>query len=120
MSEGDGSNEGGGMPLDLSGLLNKAREVKERMETAQETAAQIRVEGNAGGGMVVAEANGNGQILRISIEQSLFEGGDKEMIEDLTVAAANQAINKGKAAMQDELSKVTGGIPMPFDISKIF
>ncbi len=116
-------NEDGGlgsMNLDLGGLLDKARQVKEQMEQAQATAAQVRVEGNAGGGMVVAEANGAGQIMRLSIEQGLFETGDKAMIEDLTVAAVNQAVAKGKAAMQEEMAKVTGGVQMPFDISKLF
>ena len=110
----------GSMPLDLGGLLNKAREVKDQMEQAQATAAKVRVEGNAGGGMVVAEANGAGQVLRISIEQGLFDTGDKAMIEDLAVAAVNQAVSKGKAAMQEEMAKVTGGVQMPFDLSKLF
>jgi DNA-binding YbaB/EbfC family protein len=119
MTDKDDSDTGG-MNLDLGSLLNKARQVKEQMEQAQETAAQVRVEGSAGAGMVKATANGNGQVLRISIEQQLFESGDKAMIEDLTVAAVNQAVAKGKTAMQEEMTKVTGGMQLPFDISKLF
>jgi len=122
MTDNDDSGTGGmdGMNLNLGSLLNKAREVKEQVEQAQETASQVRVEGSAGAGMVKATANGNGQVLRITIEQQLFESGDKAMIEDLTVAAVNQAVANGKSAMQEEMTKVTGGMQLPFDISKLF
>ena len=105
--------------FDLGELMNKARDIQSNMQEAQQAAASVRVEGNAGGGMVVAEANGHGHILRITIEQSLFDTGDKAMIEDLTVAAINQAIQKGKDAMQQELSKATGGLSGLVDLSKI-
>lgn len=114
---GGGPGPGG---LNLGALMQKAREMQERMAEAQEAASRVKVEGNAGGGMVVAEANGHGTILRISLEPTLVASGDKEMLEDLIVAAVNQAQRRAKEAMQAEMGKVTGGLPIPADISKLF
>ncbi len=119
MSEGDQNNPFGPGGMDLGGLMQKAREMQDRMQEAQEAAARVKVEGNAGGGMVVAEANGHGTILRIVLEPSLVAGGDKEMLEDLIVAAVNQAQRRAKEAMQSEMGKATGGLPLPIDLSKI-
>ncbi len=119
----DEQNGPGGLNLDIGSLMQKAQEVQRNMQDAKDAAAKIKVEGNAGGGMVVAEANGNGTILRITIEAGLLKSGDKAMIEDLTAAAVNQALQKSKAAAQEELSKATGGLPMPGalgDLSKLF
>ncbi len=102
--------------FDLGALLQKARSMQANMQEAQEKAAAIRVEGKAGGGMVVAVANGRGQIMRLTIEQSLLDTGDKEMLEDLTAAAVNQAYKLAKEALKAEMSKATGGLPMPFDL----
>ena len=113
------NDDGSGMPFDLGALMNKARELQQNMQQAKDDAESVRVQGDAGGGMVVAEANGNGTILRISIEPELIKGGDKEMIEDLTVAAVNQAVSKSKQAMQDALKSATGGLPLPMDLDKL-
>ena len=118
-TDGDGNNPFAG-GLDLGALMGQVRNMQTRMQEAQEAAAKVRVTGNAGGGMVVATADGSGKVVRVEIEDALFETGDKSMIEDLVVAAVNQAVDRGKEAMQQEMSKVTGGIPMPFDISKMF
>ncbi|MFT5430212.1 MAG: DNA-binding YbaB/EbfC family protein [Myxococcota bacterium] len=118
------SEDGGGNPfaggLDVGALMSKAREMQAKMAEAQEAAANVRVEGNAGGGMVVAHANGHGQLLRLEIEQALFDAGDKSMLEDLIVAAVNQAQERGKEVMAGEVSKAAGGLPLPFDVSKLF
>lgn len=105
--------------LNIGNLLQSARDMQTRMKEAQDQAATIRVEGKAGGGMVTAVANGKGSILRISIEQSLLDTGDKEMIEDLTTAAVNQAVEAAKQALQAEMQKVTGGLPIPADLSTL-
>lgn len=118
MTSDDGGNPFGG-GFDLSAILSQARDIQSRMQEAQESAAKVRVSGNAGGGMVVAHADGRGHLIRLEIEPALFDSGDKAMIEDLVVAAVNQAVERGKEAMQAEMSKVTGGLPLPFDISKI-
>lgn len=119
MSENDGGNPFGA-GLDLGALLNKARDMQSRMQEAQEAAARVKVSGNAGGGMVVAHADGRGKVLRIEIEDALFETGDKSMIEDLVAAAVNQALERASEATQAEMAKVTGGVQMPFDMSKLF
>ncbi len=105
--------------LDLGALFQKAKQMQERMQQAQEAAAGIRVEGKAGGGMVSAQANGLGQILRINIEQTLLDAGDKEMIEDLTAAAVNQAHKLAKEALRESMSEATGGMHMPFNIDEL-
>ena len=117
-TEGPFGSGGGG--LDLHGLMQKAREVQERMQAAQEAGEQIRVEGNAGGGMVTCEANGHGTIIRLTIEPTLFEAGDREMLEDLVVAAVNQAQRRAKEAMGAEIGKAAGGLPLPADLTKLF
>jgi len=115
-SEGPKGPFGG---LDLGGLLQSAKQMQQRMKDAQDQAASVQVEGSAGGGMVTCLANGKGQVLRITIEQSLMDSGDKEMVEDLTAAAVNQAHANAKAALQAEMSKVTGGLPIPGDLSSL-
>jgi len=116
----DDNTPGGGMPFDLGALMQKARDMQQNMQNAQAEAQTVRVKGDAGGGMVVAEANGAGAIIRITIEPSLLETGDKEMIEDLTTAAVNQALARAKEAMQEQMSEAAGGLPIPFDLSKLF
>ena len=116
-SNSDGNPLGGG--FDLSAILNKAKDMQAKMQDAQEAASKVRVKGNAGGGMVVAHADGRGMLVRLEIEDSLFSTGDKEMLEDLVVAAVNQAVQLGKEAMQNEMSQAAGGLPLPFDLSNL-
>ena len=110
----DETNQGPSMgSFDMSSLIGQARQIQERMQKAQEEVANMKVEGNAGGGMVVVEANGKGTILRVSIEPVLFESGDKEMTEDLVAAAVNQALVKARQVEKDQMANVTGGLPIP-------
>ena len=114
----DGTGQGG-MPFDLGMIMNKAQELQKRLVEQQAAAEKITATGKAGGGMVIATANGAGKVLRVEIEESLVKTGDKEMIEDLTVAAVNQALAAAGEQAKAELSKLTGGMPMPFDINSI-
>ena len=97
----------------IAGLMKQAREMQGRMSEVQERLAHLRVEGNAGGGMVVVEANGQQRILGIRIEEALLKDTDREMLEDLVVAATNQALDKAKQAAADEMGKVTGDLNLP-------
>jgi DNA-binding YbaB/EbfC family protein len=72
-----------------------------------------RVTGTAGGGMVEAEVNGAGEVLRLTIEPSLIERGEREMIEDLVPAAVNQALNKARQLYTDEMKTLTDGLNIP-------
>ena len=85
-----------------------------RLTQMQTELAQQTVTGSAGGGMVTATADGRGQIRSIRVDPSVAEEGDVEMLEDLVLAAVNEAQRKAEDLYRSELSKVTGGIPLPF------
>ena len=83
------------------------------MAEAQEKLNSIEVEGVSGGGMVKVLATAKGDIKRIMIDDTLMSKEEKEITEDLIVAAINDAKQKGEAASQEEMKSVTGGIPLP-------
>lgn len=94
----------------MASIMKQAQEIKGRMKEMQESLRRLKLEGSAGGGMVTVEMNGQQQVLACRIEKSLFEAGDREMIEDLVVAAVNQATEKIKLATAEEMGKLTGGM----------
>lgn len=105
------------MNLNLNEMMGKLQEMQRNMEDAREKLDQVRVEGEAGGGMVKAVANGNKRLMKITIDPEA--ASDREMMEDLIVAAVNKALENAEAAGKEEMSKVTGGmIPPGFDMSK--
>jgi DNA-binding YbaB/EbfC family protein len=79
----------------------------------QERLKEVRVEGTAGGGMVTVEASGQQQILAVRIDPAVFEGADRELLEDLVVGAANQALEKSRAAAAEEMQRLTGDMDSP-------
>ena len=83
------------------------------MSEAQEKLSLIEVEGSSGGGMVKVISTAKGEIKRILIDDSLMSKDDKEIAEDLIVAAVNDARQKGEVASQEEMKSLTGGIPLP-------
>ena len=83
------------------------------MAQAQEKLSTIEVEGVSGGGVVKVVATAKGEVKRIHLDQSLLKPEDKEITEDLIVAALNDAKQKGENAAQEEMKSVTGGIPLP-------
>ncbi len=87
--------------------------MQERLQQIQSEMAQRTVEASAGGGMVKAVANGNGDLLSVKIEREVVNPEDVEMLEDLVVAAANEAIKKGRELMKEEMTKLTGGMSIP-------
>lgn len=110
---GDSSGGGfGGMP-GLGDLLQQAGRIKERIAEMQAELANRRVEGTAGGGMVTAIVNGKGELLTLHIEKAVVDPADVEMLQDLVVAAVNAASRNSRDAMQDEMSKLTGGLRIP-------
>jgi DNA-binding YbaB/EbfC family protein len=96
----------------IASLMKNAHEIQGRMKEMQENLRRLKAEGTAGGGMVTVEVNGQQQVLSCRIEQSLFDAGDREMVEDLVVSAVNQALEKIKQAAADEMGKLAGGIDM--------
>lgn len=91
-------------------ILKNAQRMQEQISKIQEELEDLRVTGTAGGGMVDVTANGRQQIIGIKIEQEIIESEDKEMLEDLIVAAVNQAIQASQELANEQMSKVTGGL----------
>jgi nucleoid-associated protein EbfC len=105
---------------DIAGLLRQAPEIMRQAQEMQAKAAEIQerlgklqVEGSAGGGLVNVTATGQQKIVGVSIDPSLIKDGDKEMLEDLLVAAVNQALEKARQVASEEMSKLTGDMNIP-------
>jgi hypothetical protein len=94
----------------MNELLKQAQKIQERMQKVQDELGSLRVEGSAGGGMVTAVANGKQEILEIQIDKQVVDSEDIEMLEDLVVAAVNQALTKAQEMANQELGKATGGL----------
>jgi DNA-binding YbaB/EbfC family protein len=101
---------------DFSQLVQLGQQVQGRLSQMQTDLAQRTVTGSAGGGMVEATADGRGRIRRIHIDPSVAKDGDVEMLEDLVLAALADAQRRAEDLYRDELKKVTGGLPLPFQL----
>ena len=98
---------------DLGSMLKQAQAMGSRMKEMNENLRDVRAVGNAGGGLVEVEVNGLGDMLRLSIDPSLLEKQDLELLEDLIPAAANQAQAKAKEQHADVLKNLTGDMDLP-------
>ncbi len=96
--------------LGVGALFKQAQKLQEDISKVKQELVNMHVTGSAGGGMVVATANGRQQILSIKIEKEVFDAKDVEMLEDLIVAAVNQALDRSTELANEQMSKVTGGI----------
>jgi len=99
--------------VNIGNMMKQAQQLQAKMAEAQEKLNSIEVEGVSGGGMVKVLATAKGEIKRITLDESLMSKEEKEMTEDLIVAAVNDAKQKGESASQEEMKSVTGGIPLP-------
>jgi DNA-binding YbaB/EbfC family protein len=99
---------------DLSQLFQLGQQVQGRLTQMQTELAERSVTGSAGGGMVRVTADGRGQIRAIEIDPAAADSGDVEMLEDLVLAAVSDAQRKAEELYRDELKKLTGGLPLPF------
>jgi len=97
----------------LDEILKMAQNVQEQMGQAQANLDSIEVEGAAGGGLVRIRATAKGRILGVTIDESLLDRAEKQMVEDLVAAAINDARTKADAVSNEEMSKMTSGIPLP-------
>ncbi|OPZ67170.1 MAG: Nucleoid-associated protein [bacterium ADurb.Bin478] len=93
----------------MSGLLKQAQKMQEELAKAQAALADLRVSGSAGGNMVTVTANGSQEILQIKIDPEVVNPQDVEMLEDLVLAAVNQALVNSRAAAEEQMAKATGG-----------
>jgi len=96
--------------MNMQQLMKQAQKMQEQLQKQMETTV---VEATAGGGMVSVKMNGNKQLLSIQIDPEVFSGGDKDMLQDLVVAAVNQASKKSQELYEQEMAKLTGGLNIP-------
>lgn len=94
----------------MTDILKQVQKVQEKMQRVQDELGNLRVEGSAGGGMVTAVANGKQEILEIHIDKQVVDPEDVEMLEDLVVAAVNQALEKAQEMANQETGKAFGGL----------
>jgi len=97
----------------LQDIMKAAQNVQEELQKAQAKLDTIEVEGASGGGMVKVRATAKGRILKVAIDPSLINPADKDMLEDLIVAAFNDARAKADAASNEEMQKMQSALPLP-------
>ena len=98
---------------DIMGMMKKAQELQGKMQQMQADLAAMEIVGQSGGGLVKATLNGRGDVLGVKIDASLLKPEDGEMLEDLIVAACNDAKSKAETAMQSKMAEATAGLPIP-------
>lgn len=96
----------------MGNLMKQAQQMQENMKRAQAELANVEVEGVAASGMVKIQMSCRNEVKRVSVDQSLFSD-DKDMLEDLLVAAFNDAVRKAEAKSQEHMSGLMSGLPLP-------
>ena len=98
---------------DFLGLMKQAAELKSRMEAMQAELDQIEVEGTSGGGLVTVKLSGKGEMKGVKIDDTLMQPSEREILEDLIVAAHADARRKAETLLQEKMQSVAGGLPLP-------
>ena len=101
---------------DFMNILRQAQEMQGRFQKIQEELQHLTITGSAGGGMVVADVTGTGQLKKIRLDPSVVNSADVEMLEDLITVAVSDAQQKAQAAAQEQMGKLTGGLNLPFKL----
>lgn len=101
------------MTSKLNDLFKQAQKIQSEIQRIQEELGQKTVEATAGGGMVTVVANGRQEIIKVKIDPEVVNKDDVEMLEDLIVAAVNEARRRSQELMVNEISKLTGGLGIP-------
>lgn len=99
--------------VNFGNMMKQAQQLQKKMSEAQDKLNEIEVEGTSGGGLVKINATAKGAFKRISIDESLLKTDEKEILEDLIIAAINDAKQKGETVAQEEMKSLTGGLPLP-------
>jgi DNA-binding YbaB/EbfC family protein len=97
----------------IGSLMKQAQKMQAQMAKVQEELAQRTVEASAGGGMVTVVVTGKQEIMSIAIEPEVIDASDKEMLQDLVVAAVNEGLRKSQEMVAEEMKKITGGLQIP-------
>ncbi|WP_370086247.1 YbaB/EbfC family nucleoid-associated protein [Ekhidna sp.] len=95
--------------FDMMKMMGKVKEMQSKMKEAQDQLKDIKAEGESGGGMVKATANGNKELIRLQIDDSLVNGTDKDMMRDLIIAAVNKAVSEADIKAKEHIKKSTEG-----------
>jgi len=101
------------MHPNMKEMMRQAQRLQAKIGKLQEELAQRTVEASVGGGMVKAVANGKPEIVSISFEKEVVDPDDIDMLQDLVVAAVNEALTRAKEMVESEMSKLTGGLNIP-------
>jgi len=101
------------MHPNMKEMMRQAQLLQNKLNKLQEELKHRTVEVTVGGGMVKAVANGKPEIVSITIEKEVVDPEDVEMLQDLVVAAVNEALERARQMMEDEMSKLTGGLKLP-------
>lgn len=99
--------------MNIMGMMKQAQEIQARMQRVQEELAAMEIGGESGGGLVAVTLNGKGEMRRIRIDPSLMKPGEAEILEDLILAATQDAKGKVESTMAEKMKEVTGGLPLP-------
>jgi|TARA_B100002003_G_C13798768_1_gene394435 DNA-binding YbaB/EbfC family protein len=99
--------------VNIGNMMKQAQEFQKKMAEAQEKLNSIEVEGISGGGLVKVTATAKGEIKKIVLDDSIMKLEEKDITEDLLVAAINDAKQKGEVAAQEEMKNITGGLSLP-------
>ena len=99
--------------VNIGNMMKQAQQLQKKMAEAQEQLSSIEVEGVSGGGMVKVIATAKGEIKRIVLDDSIMKPDEKEITEDLIVAAINDAKKKAEEASQEEMKNISGGLSLP-------
>ncbi len=100
----------------MKNLMKQATKMKEQMAKVQEEVGEREVEATSGGGMVTVTAKAKGEVTSIKIEPDVINENDQDMLQDLIVAAINEALKQGQKLMNNEVSKLAGGLGLPPDL----
>ena len=98
---------------DFLGLMKQATELKSKMEAMQAELDRLEIDGTAGGGLVTIKLSGKGDVRGLNIDESLLKPDQKEILEDLVVAAYADARRKLESTLQERMQALTGGLPLP-------
>ena len=112
--------KGLGQMGDMAKMMKAAQEMKSKMETLQEEMQSLTVEGEAGAGLVKAVCTLKGEMKSLDISPEIFRAEDKEVVEDLILAAIKDAQGKAQARAQEEMGKITQGMGLPADMKLPF
>lgn len=99
--------------MDMNQIMKQAQQFQQKLGQMQEEMAQKQVTSTVGGGMVTATVNGKHELVALKIEKDVIDPNDSDMLQDLIVAAVNDAMKQAQNMIQSEMSKLTGGMKIP-------